>query len=65
MQIAAVFVVCYSIKATSAGLKNNRQRGQFKRHFWSHLYIFYSIAIVQYLRGFWGCFIVIPEQFRI
>ena len=65
MQIVAVFAVCYSIKTTTTGFKNNCQRGQFKRHFWSHLCIHYSIAIVQYLRGFWSCFIVVDEQFHV
>ena len=65
MQIVAVFSVCYSIKTTTTGFKNNCQRGQLKRHFCSHLCIHYSIAIVQYLRGFWSCFIVVDEQFHV
>ena len=43
----------------------NCQGGQFKWHFCSRLCIHYSIAIAQYLQGFWSCFIVIAEQFYI
>ena len=47
-----VTAIVFFFKKATASFKNNRQRALFKRHFWSHLCIHYSIAIDQYSKNF-------------